>query len=212
MVSGVDGAVDERAARRAAILDAAFELLTERGYAGTTMLAIAQRARASKETLYAWFGDKRGLFAALIARQAEGTNRGLTDALADREADPVAVLEGFGAGILRLLLGARSVAINRAAASEAVRSRELGTLLIERGRKNTGALMVRYLEAQRAAGRLSFADAEDAFEVLLGLLLRDWQVRVLVGEMNPPPPEALPAHAHAAVALFMRLYGVADGV
>jgi AcrR family transcriptional regulator len=39
------------------VLEAALELLVERGYRRTTMAAIAERATASKETLYAWFGD-----------------------------------------------------------------------------------------------------------------------------------------------------------
>ncbi len=51
--------------RRRAVLDAALTVLERQGYAGTSMLDIAREARASKETLYAWFGDKKGLFAAL---------------------------------------------------------------------------------------------------------------------------------------------------
>jgi AcrR family transcriptional regulator len=49
-----------------------FELLVERGYGGTTMAAVAERAGSSKETLYAWFGSKQGLFTAVIRRQAAG--------------------------------------------------------------------------------------------------------------------------------------------
>src|SRR5215211_1417765 len=57
-------------ARRAAILDIALAVLAERGYTRASMREIATRAHASKETLYAWFGDKRGLFEALIEWQA----------------------------------------------------------------------------------------------------------------------------------------------
>jgi AcrR family transcriptional regulator len=210
----VETAEERRARRRLAILDAALALLIERGYAGTSMRAVAERARASKETLYAWFGDKPGLFAALVTEQAESTNRRLRRALAEGEAQagspgspPAAVLEAFGADLLALLLGPTSVAINRAAAGEATTAPELGRLLVARGRQATGALVVRYLELQRAAGRLSFPDAGAAFGVLLGLLTRDWQIRVLVGELLPPSEDERRARAVEAVSLFLTLYG-----
>src|SRR5580698_7447976 len=47
--------------RRKEILDAAFQEFSSKGYAGTSMEAIARRARASKETLYAWFQNKETL-------------------------------------------------------------------------------------------------------------------------------------------------------
>lgn len=205
--AGPDG---RRALRRAAILEAAFALLIERGYDGTSMLAIAERARASKESLYAWFGDKKGLFAALILHQAATMNQVLTSALADRDAEPALVLERFGVDFLRLLLGPRAVAINRAAVSDAATTGEFGRLLVAKGRKTTGGLVIRYLELQRAAGRLAYTDVERTFEVLLGLLLRDWQIRLLVGEMAPPSEEAIRARAGEAVALFLELFGTAS--
>lgn len=191
-------------------LDAAFALLIERGYEGTSMLAIAERARASKEILYAWFGDKQGNFAALVQENAAAANRGLQRALADPDAATAAVLERFGAGFLRLILGERAIALNRAAMSAAATSGELGRLLVANGRERTGALVVRYLEIQRAVSRLAFAEAEGAFGVLLGLLLRDWQVRALLGELAPPTDEVLRARAAEATALFLWLFGAAD--
>jgi len=53
-------------ATRAAILDAARDLFIELGYVGTTMQAIAARARISPATVYATFTNKRSLLAALV--------------------------------------------------------------------------------------------------------------------------------------------------
>jgi len=54
-------------ARRAAILEATRELLTKRGYAGTTVRDVAERARVAKGTLYNIYGGKDELiFAAVI--------------------------------------------------------------------------------------------------------------------------------------------------
>jgi AcrR family transcriptional regulator len=103
------------AVHREVILDAVFELLAERGYQGTTMAAVAARAGSSKETLYAWFGSKQGLFTALIRRQAEAANQAVATALdGDGGDDPAATLTAFATNLLLLLLGERSVALNRA--------------------------------------------------------------------------------------------------
>src|ERR671910_887177 len=76
------------AAHREVVLDAVVKLLVERGYQGTTMAAVAERAGSSKETLYAWFASKQGLFTALIRRQAEAANQAVAAALDGDAAAP----------------------------------------------------------------------------------------------------------------------------
>ena len=192
-------------ARRAEILEAALGELRARGYAGTSMLTIATAARTSKETLYRLFGDKRGLFAALVRHNASVVNADLTAAL-QSDRPPEEVLPQLGRGLVRLLLGERSVAINRAAIAEATTSPELGETLAAAGRGTTGPLIRQYLAAQQDRGRLTFPSVEEAFEVFLGLLLRDRQVRVLLGVLPTPPDEDLDALADRAVAYFLRLF------
>lgn len=53
-------------ATRRAVLDAAALLFSERGYAATTIDAIAGLANVSSETVYATFGSKRALLAELV--------------------------------------------------------------------------------------------------------------------------------------------------
>src|ERR671912_1304876 len=128
------------AAHREVVLDAVVKLLVERGYQGTTMAAVAERAGSSKETLYAWFGGKQGLFTALIRRQAEAADQAMAAALdVDGGADPAATLTAFATNLLRLLLGERSVALNRAALAE------LAAVLLAQGRHRTGPIVEAYL-------------------------------------------------------------------
>lgn len=54
--------------RQESIERAAYAVLDAKGFVGTSMLAVAQAARASNETLYGWYGDKTGLFRALVRR------------------------------------------------------------------------------------------------------------------------------------------------
>ena len=194
-------------ARRVEILEAALAELRTRGFAGTSMLSIATAARTSKETLYRLFGDKQGLFEALVRYQASTINADIGEALHADDQPPEAVLRRFGHGLLRLLLAERAVAINRAAIAEAARSPELGQILADAGRGTTGPLVLRYLEAQRVAGRLDFPSAMEAFEVFLGLLLRDRQVRVLLGVAHAPDAVEADQLVERAVAYFLRLFG-----
>ncbi len=53
------------------ILGAAFKAFTEDGYAGTSTLDIATRAKISKRDLYANFGSKHAVLVACIMSRAE---------------------------------------------------------------------------------------------------------------------------------------------
>src|SRR6516162_9437573 len=56
---------------RGRILAAAFSAFTERGFAETSTLEIATRARASKRELYALFGSKQDMLIACISERAK---------------------------------------------------------------------------------------------------------------------------------------------
>jgi AcrR family transcriptional regulator len=59
---------DQARQTRARIVDAAFRLFGERGYAATTIAAVASEAGVSQETVYLSFGDKRGLLEGVIGK------------------------------------------------------------------------------------------------------------------------------------------------
>jgi AcrR family transcriptional regulator len=86
---------ENRAARQEKIEEAAYAVLEAKGYAGTSMLAIARAARASNETLYNWYGDKTGLFKALVVRNAEEVRTLLQQGL-DSEESPLDILRALG--------------------------------------------------------------------------------------------------------------------
>lgn len=187
-------------AHRGAVIDAAFAELVDHGYRSTTMLGIARRAGASKETLYSWFGNKHGLFAALIRRQAEATAGGIADALEGDEAPP-ATLTDFATQLLTMLVGERSIAINRAAMA----APELAEVLLAEGRFAAGPIVEKYLARLDDIGVLRIADPVAAFRMLYGLVVQDTQIRVLLGDRQPTHAE-LRAQAAAAVETFVGLH------
>lgn len=195
-----------RAERRHAILDAAAAILGEKGYRDTTMLDVARRVSASKETLYAWFGNKSGLFQAVIHRNAH-TVRAVLEGHLDSNAPVEAALVDVGRALAGLLLGDSAVAINRAAISEARSEPELARILVETGREATLPFFVRYLEQCRRRNLLDFDDPREAAETFLGLLLGDKQIRRLLGAVDTPDAGEIEARAKQAAVKFLRLYG-----
>jgi AcrR family transcriptional regulator len=193
---------DEVGQRRHAVLDAALAELVERGYERASMLAIARRARASKETLYAWFGNKEGLFMALVRQQSLATNQRIEAALDadDGGGDPAVTLTAVARGLLHLLVSDTSLALNRAAMA----APELAATLLAQGRHTTGPLVERYLARAHAEGWLSADDPADAFRLLYGLVVEDTQIRALLGE-NPPAAAELDRRATRAVRRFLAL-------
>jgi AcrR family transcriptional regulator len=84
---------DQARATRLRVLDAALELFVDRGYAGTTIAAVAERAGVSAETIYLTFGGKRGLLEQVIETAIAGGD----ESSADEEALGAALAETLDA-------------------------------------------------------------------------------------------------------------------
>lgn len=67
---------------RAAILEAALELFTARGYDGCGVQEICESAGITKPTLYHYFGSKRGLLEALLAERHAALDAAVAQAAA----------------------------------------------------------------------------------------------------------------------------------
>lgn len=100
---------------RLRILDAAQRLFAEKGYAATTVEAIAAAAGVAVDTVYASFGSKRGVLQALLNVRVGG-NEAELDLLAragpqavQREPDQRAQLAAFAADVSAILERARPV-------------------------------------------------------------------------------------------------------
>ncbi len=174
-------------------------------YWSSGMREVAARTRASKETLYSWFGDKRGLFEELVAWQAEGVDEALGSSLERDTGDTGSVLREFAVELIRLLLGERSAVINRAAISEAPADATFARLLSAKGSGSIVPKLARYLESPRERGHLEFADA-GAADTLIDLIIGDQQVRRLLGVLLAAESAQIEARADQAVRSFLALF------
>ena len=191
---------EARKTRRKEIQRATLALLVQHGYAATTMASVAKAAGASLETLYKWYGDKPGLFRAMVQANIEELRDELVMSAAAFR-DPLAAVQEFGPQLIAVLTSEEVVALNRAAAADP--SGDLGRIIAEVGRGSIAPqltdLFARAIESE---------DPAQVTEVYLGLLLGDLQIRRVIGRM--PPPDAVEARQRADRALEMlrRLFPV----
>ena len=195
---------EKRSLRRQQIEDAAYAVLEAKGYGGTSILGIAKQARASNETLYNWYGDKRGLFQALVTRNAEEVKMHLETEL-ETDHDAISILGTLGPKLLNLLTGDRAVALNRAAAADS--SGELGATLSKAGREAVFPLLERVLLRARDEGTLIFDDTGEAVALYLDLLIGDQQIRRVIGRLSQPSENFCQERSERAVRLLCQLLG-----
>jgi len=106
---------------RQRLIEAAFSAFMERGFAETSTLEIATRARASKRELYAEFGSKQDVLIACIRERAKRFQMP-ADLPEPRDRETLArVLTGVGAGHLREISDPAVITVFRLAIAEAVR-------------------------------------------------------------------------------------------
>jgi AcrR family transcriptional regulator len=202
---------DQLTPRQSEVLDAVLELLVE-GEEALTMSAVARRASCSKETLYKWFGDRDGLLTATVQWQASRVRAGNYDR---RKLDASSLgdsLRGFWADWLRVITSRTSVALNRVAVSHAGSGRSnLGAIVLANGRFAIGKRLKPLLEAGREAGLLDFDDTEEAFRTFFGLVGRDLQIRLLLGDRIELSEADIARDAARATRQFFALYGARTG-
>jgi AcrR family transcriptional regulator len=197
--------------RRERILDAAFALLLERGYAHTSTLDIASRARVSKRELYTLVGDKQTIVSACVARRAEQLRLPLRMAPPHDQATLAATLVRFGASVLRQLSDPPVVALYRLATIEAADSPEIARVLDTTGRTATRTALLEVLHDAQASGLLGPGEPAAMASAFFGLLWGDLHVRLLLGVAERPTSHAMQRRARAATEALLRLYPVSAG-
>ena len=198
---------EEPTARQQDVLDVVLALLVEDGDR-VTMNAVSRRASCSKETLYKWFGDRDGLLTATVRWQASKVRAGNWDRQHLDAAALAESLEAFAANWLAVISSKTSIALNRVAMADAGSGRsDLGRIVLENGRFAIGERLKPLLEAAREAGLIAFEDTETAFRTFFGLVGRDVQIRLLLGDGLVLSENQIAVDAARAVEQFLRLHG-----
>lgn len=189
---------------RVRILDAAFAAFSAQGYAQTSMLEIATRAKVSKRELYALVGNKHDMLVACITERA-GRLRPPPDMPepSDR-ASLASVLAAFGERLLREVTEPAVVGVFRLAIAEAERTPEIARVLDSIGRAAARRELAAVLDKARARGLLA-GDPTETAPRFLALLWGDLMIGLLLRLADPPTPEEARRRASEAASDFLRL-------
>ncbi|MGJ4950002.1 TetR/AcrR family transcriptional regulator [Bradyrhizobium sp. HKCCYLS20291] len=201
-------ATPKQIARRERIEEAAYAMLKESGYKAASLLAIAQRASVSNETLYNWYGNKQALFRSLIESNAKAAKELLESALRTGS-DPLDTLAALGPILLSLVTGDKAIVLNRAAAGDISDTKTLGPAIAQFGRDTIAPLVRDLLQAASRSGLIVCDDPAAATDIYFRLLIGDLQVRRIIGAMDEPPPSEIERRASEAMALFLQLHAPA---
>ena len=191
-------------AKRERILDAAFATFTERGYAASSTLEIATRARVSKRELYALVGNKQALLVECISRRA--TRLALPrDVPEPRDRETLErALVIVGTHILMEVTEPNVVAAFRLAIAEALHAPEVAQTVDSLGRETIRAALRRMMAGAQAAGLLEGNPAELA-EQFGALLWGNTMVSLLLGVTTRPTSRAFASRARDATVAFLKL-------
>jgi AcrR family transcriptional regulator len=189
-------------ARRRAFLNAANAAFLEKGYANTTLGDIIARSGGSRQTLYALFGGKQGLFEAIVSeRNAELFRPLRADGQLDRA--PEDFLVEIGTHFLRTALAPEALSLFRLVVAEGPTMPELSERFWALGPARTIAAFERYFAEQTRRGVLNLADANLAARQFQGILLGSFHMECLLGVREIPTPEKIEAFVRIAIKRFL---------
>jgi len=195
----------DETAVRGRILEAAFAAFTKSGYAATSTLEIATRARVSKRELYALVGNKQEMLVACITERAKRFQApaGLP---VPRDRESLAhLLASFGTQLVREVSDPAVIAVFRLAIGEAAQAPEVARTLDSIGREAGRDALRNIMRQAEASGLLKGRPAELA-EQFRGLLWGDLMVSLLLGVVERPNLREIARRARDAAAAFLQLH------
>jgi AcrR family transcriptional regulator len=192
---------------RARILEAAFATFMKSGYAASSTLEIATRARVSKRELYALVGNKQEMLIACVSARARRLQvPGDLPVPQDRQT-LARVLVSFGSQLVREITDPTVIAVFRLAIAEAVHAPEVAQTLDSIGREASRTALRHIMAQAQASGLISGRPAELA-ERFGGLLWSNLLISLLLGVAERPNSREVAARAREATAAFLQLHAV----
>lgn len=159
------------------LIEVATQLFLERGFEATSIDAVAEAARVSKPTVYAQYGDKRGLFAAALRREIARWLAPLAAAAAEMRVDGAsdhsveARLIDLGRQLLTLNCSADSIAFSRILTAQAINFPEIAKLAVDEGWSKAVSTTADFFDHLAEGGALELEDTTIAAETFLNMVV-----------------------------------------
>lgn len=188
--------------RQRRMRDAAIELMFELGYA-VSMDAVAQRAGCSKQTVYAHFGSKEGLFRSVVAELLGPIGASLSTG---DDTDLDTALRRFALAHLEHLAQPRTVTAIRMLTTDIARFPDEARALFDAGALSIQRQLAACLAAAMDRGELRRDDADALAELLLGMLVGFDVDRRRLGLAGRDTPAQREAWSDRVIDTFLRAH------
>jgi AcrR family transcriptional regulator len=187
--------------RRGALLQAAAEVFFEQGYAATSIDAIIERAGGSKRNIYNEFGNKEGLFSAIVTQNADKVLSTL--AIEEIEGhDLRETLTAFGEHLMGGYMSPTLIGIYRMAVTEANRFPDLVRLFYEQGPGRATSQLAEVLEIAKKRGEIRSDDCLRSAGHFVGMIRDNLHLQVILGLRSPPSVIEMQVAVASAVEVF----------
>jgi TetR/AcrR family transcriptional repressor of mexJK operon len=194
------GQIDVR--KHEAILDAAMEVLAERGV-HAPIEEVARRAGVSKQTIYNHYGSKTELVRTLMERRRNRIAAPLDQA---HPGDPVEhTLAAFAQAILELIAAPNYIQLLRMGVTSACDAPDLARTIYDAGTRASRRRLAAFL-AGAPADEIAVEDPSEAADVFLGLVATGAQIRLLLGLDAEIDVDTIPERARLCARRFVRAY------
>jgi AcrR family transcriptional regulator len=188
--------------RREALLRAAAEVFFEQGYAATSIDAIIERAGGSKRNIYNEFGNKQGLFSAIVKENADKVLSTLViEEIAGH--DLRATLTAFGQHLMGVYMSPTLIGIYRIAVTEANRFPDLVKSFYEQGPGRATSRLAEVLEAANRKGEIRTGDCSRAAGHFVGMIRDNLHLQVVLGLRAAPSKKEMREAVGSAVEIFL---------
>jgi AcrR family transcriptional regulator len=188
--------------RRKAILDAATDIFLERGYTDASIDTVVERAGGSKATVYSMFGNKEGLFSAVVALCGEEFSAALgPTAICTSPADS---LKRIARAYLHVAMGPKRLAMYRMVAGDSGRRPEAGDIFYRLGPGMALETVTKFFRDCDSCGLLDLREPEFLADYFLGALRGNLFTRAVLNPTRAPTAKEIEAHIDQVVEVFLR--------
>jgi AcrR family transcriptional regulator len=188
---------------RQIIYEAARHEFAGKGYAATSMEAVARLAGVSTKTLYRLVPNKATLFEGMVSDRLD---RFLSD-FNLRAVDNTEIAEALHAALMacaELMLDEDVVGLQRMILQETGKFSDLAGTFYNNGIKRTAAALADWLRMQEKRGLIVLDDADEAAGMLIGMLSSAPQRAAIFGGLPMLSRPQIEARVRACAKLFLR--------
>ncbi|AKJ42931.1 TetR/AcrR family transcriptional regulator [Pragia fontium] len=186
------------------IIEVATQLFLEQGYNQTNLDQVIEQCGGSKQTIYNYFGDKRGLLMAVIGRCIENVEA-IFNFNNDENSDLEQQLLQFGTNYLNTILTPTMVNTYRIMITESQHDSSLADFYLSHGPQRITNYLAQFLQSHMDKGNLIQSDSTMACQHLLNLLKGDIHHDALFG-IALPNKKNIENNVRLAVNCFLNGY------